>query len=312
MLPELSTRLTKISEQKRLKLKLEGDLHTVETELQAASTRFSVLASQLEKEKVDVEKLEHLSLKALFYSVLGSKEQQLDKERQELLSAQLKYQQSRKQVTFLEQDKNSLIRQLGDLANIEAEYELLLSEKEDLLRRSEQPVARELIEVSGKIANLNSQLKEIAEAISAGNRVISGLEAIIASLESAESWGVWDMLGGGILATAVKHSRIDDARTSVESVQEKMSHFKRELADVQENIDLQIDISEFTRFADFFFDNLITDWLVQKKIETSLTQSKKAKEIILQALQKLDELRKRTQQTHNALQEKQVLLIEQA
>jgi len=113
MLPELSTRLTKISEQKRLKLKLEGDLHTVETELQAASTRFSVLASQLEKEKVDVEKLEHLSLKALFYSVLGNKEQQLDKERQELLSEQLKYQQSMKQVTFLEQDKNSLIRQLG-------------------------------------------------------------------------------------------------------------------------------------------------------------------------------------------------------
>lgn len=87
MLPELSTHLTKITEQKRLKQKLEQDLRMVETDLQAASTRFAALGEQLKKEQVDVEKLEHLSLTGLFYSVLGSKEEQLDKQRQELLSA---------------------------------------------------------------------------------------------------------------------------------------------------------------------------------------------------------------------------------
>lgn len=41
------------------------------------------------KEQTDVRQLESLSLTVLFYSLLGSKEQQLEKERQEALRAQL-------------------------------------------------------------------------------------------------------------------------------------------------------------------------------------------------------------------------------
>lgn len=41
------------------------------------------------KEQTDVRQLESLSLTGLFYSILGSKEQQLEKERQEALRAQL-------------------------------------------------------------------------------------------------------------------------------------------------------------------------------------------------------------------------------
>jgi len=312
MLPELSARLTKIVEQKRLKQKLEQDLGAVETELQSTSARFSAFEAQLKKEKVDVEKLERLSLTGLFYSVLGSKEEQLDKERQELLSAQLKYQQTKKQVAFLEQDKNALARQLRELTSVETEYERLLTEKDDLLRRSDQPVARELIELSGQIADHNSQLKEIAEAISAGKVVIAGMDEIIDSLESAEGWGLWDLLGGGLLSTAVKHSRINDARASVIDVQNNMSHFKRELADVQKKIDLKIDIGELASFADFFFDGLIIDWLVQSKIEASLEQSKKAKRMIVQAVKEIEALKKNTQHQRVALHEKQALLIEQA
>jgi hypothetical protein len=312
MLPELSARLTNIIEQKRLKQKLEQDLRSVDAELQAASTRFAALEAQLIKEKVDVEKLEHLSLTGLFYSVLGSKEEQLDKERQELLSAQLKYQQTKKQIAFLEQDKIALTQKLGDLAGVEAEYERLLSEKDDLLRRSDQPVASELVDLSGQIADLNLQLKEISEAITAGKIVIAGMNEIIDSLESAEGWGLWDLLGGGMLSTAVKHSRINDARASVIDVQNNVSHFKRELTDVQKKIDLKIDIGDLASFADFFFDGLIIDWLVQSKIEASLEQSKKAQKMIVQAVKEIEDLEKGTQSQRDALNEKQAHLIEQA
>ena len=312
MLPELSTRLTKIIEQKRLKQKLEQDLSAVTAELQTASTRFAVLEAQLIKEQVDVEKLENLSLTGLFYSFLGSKEEQLDKERQELLSAQVKYQHTKKQVAFLEQDKDALARQLGDLAGVEADYERLLSEKDDLLRLSNQPVARELMELSGQVADLNSQLKDIAEAISAGKVVLVGMDEIKVSLQSAEGWGLWDLLGGGLLTTAVKHSRINDARASVIDVQKNMRHFKRELADLQNKIDLKIDVSELASFADFFFDGLIIDWLVQSKIQASLEQSKKARKMIVKTLKEIENLKKNTQRQRAALQEKQALLIEQA
>lgn len=312
MLPELSLRLTQNVEQKRLMQKLEQDLRMVENDLQAASSRLAALEAQLKMDQVDVDHLEQLSLTGLFYSVLGSKEDQLDTKRQELLATQLKYQQTKKQVSFLEQDRSSLVQQLGDLAEVEAEYERLLSKKEEILRKSNQPVAKKLISVSSQIADLNAQLKEITEAITAGKIVLTGMNEIIDCLESAEGWGLWDLLGGGMLSTAVKHSRINDARSSVIDVQNNMILFKRELADVQQKIDLKIDIGELATFADFFFDGLIIDWLVQSKIQASLTQSKKTKKMIVQAIKEIEALKKSTQRQRAAMQEKHALLIEQA
>jgi len=141
MLQELSSRLSKIIGQKRLKIKLEQDLLSVEAELRDKSSRLAALSTQLEKEKVDIEKLEHTSLTTLFHSVLGSREGQLEKERQELLSVQLQYQQTRHQVEYLEREQNLLNQQIEELASAEADYESLLSEKERLLCQSNQAVA---------------------------------------------------------------------------------------------------------------------------------------------------------------------------
>jgi hypothetical protein len=310
MLQELSTRLSKIIEQKRLKNKLEQDLRAVEIELQDQSARFASLSIKLEKEKVDVEKLERTSLTALFSAVLGSREQQLIKERQELLSAQLSYQQTKHQVEFLERERNRLLQQLDKLADVESEYEYLLSEKEHLLLQSDQAVANQLIDLSEQIGNLNSEVKEITEAITAGNGVISGLEQLIESLESAKNWGTWDILGGDFLATAIKHAKIDDARKGINDVQTKMSQLTRELADVQKSVELQIDITELESFADFFIDGLIFDWVVQSKIVDSLEQSKKAKDIIVQAVNELEGIKENTQNKNNYLHEKRAQIIE--
>lgn len=310
LLQELSTRLTEIVERKRLKKKLEQDLRAVEKEFRDKSSRLESLSIKLDKEKIDVEKLERTSLTALFYSVLGSREQQLEKERQELLSAQLLYQQTKHQVDFLEQEQNSLLQQLDKLKDVDSEYELLLSEKEQFLRQSNQSVANELMEFSEQVANHNSEIKEIGEAIIAGKNVVLGLEQVIESLESAENWGTWDILGGGLISTAIKHSRIDDARSGVHNVQTKMSQFKRELADVQKSIELKIDVGELATFADFFFDGLIIDWIVQSKIVDSLEQSIQAKKLIAQAIIELENLKRITQSKVSDLQKKRALLIE--
>ena len=312
MLQELSTRLSKVVEQRRLKQKLEQNLHSVESELQDKSARFAAVSAQLEKEKVDVEKLERASITSLFYSVLGSREDQWEKERQEFLAAQLKFQHLKRQVQFLQQEEDRLLQRLDQLTGVEAESQLLLSEKERLLRELNQPVVNELLVFSEQIAHLGSEAKEIAEAIAAGNDVIAGLEQVIQSLESAENWGTWDIFGGGLLSTAVKHSRIDEARNEISDVQAKMSQFKRELADVQKSVDLQINIGELESFADFFFDGLIIDWIVQSKIVQSLEQSETVKDRVIEAVRELKDLREITQNKIREAEEKRAQLIERA
>lgn len=311
MLQELSERLSAIIEQKRLKNKLEQDFRAVETELRDQLSRLNTLSSQLEKEKIDVEKLENVSLIYLFYSVLGSREQQLEKERQELLSIQLLYRQVKNQVEYLRQEKSGLQNQVEKLAGIDSKYKFLLSEKEKLIQQSNQIIAKELFEISEKLANLNSALREITEAMLAGNSVMVDLDQAIRSLGSAENWGIWDMLGGGLITDTIKHSHIDDARNNINNALNKISQFKRELADVQESTEIQINIGELAYFADFFFDGLIFDWIIQSKIEDSLAQSNKARDTISRTIKKLETLKKSTQNEINDVQKKRIALIEQ-
>jgi len=310
MLPELSARLSKTIAQKRLKEKLARDLLAVEAELEETASRLSALGTHLEKEKVDVKKLERTSLTALFYSVLGSREEQLEKERQELLSAQLRYQQVKHQVEALQREQNSLTRQIADLAGVEDQYKALLAEKEALLRQSNRVIAGQLMENAEQSADLASRLGEIAEALRAGRGVMSSLEGVLDSLESAQTWGVWDLLGGSLISTAVKHNRIDEARLGIHVVQERMSRFKRELADVRDPHELDIDISGFETFADYFFDGLIVDWVVQSKIEASLERAKGAKKAISQTLRRLQDLEQTLQIKHNGLQAERAQIIE--
>jgi hypothetical protein len=303
-------RLATIIEQKRLKTKLERDLQALETELQDTSARFADLSAQLEKENVDVKKLEGMSLTALFYWALGSRDEQLEKERQELLSAQLRHRQAKRQLELLQEEKRSLSARLDALAGVEADYESLLSQKEGLLRQSDQVVARELMGFTEQIAHLNAEHTELSEATAAGKDALLGLQQVIESLESAGNWGTWDMLGGGLISTAIKHSRIDEARQGIEAVQAKMSQLKRELADVREHIELQIEIGELAYFADLFFDGLITDWIVQSRIEDSRRQAEGAKDTIARALRELERLQAQTEDRLREVREKRERLLE--
>ena len=312
MLEELSVQLSQCIENKRLKKKFEQDLQATKAELRDESEKLAGLKTQLDKEKVDVEKLEGTSLTSLFYSVLGSREEQLEKERQELLAAQLSYQQTKRQVTFLEEEQAILLQKLEKVQYADHEYEQALFEKERYLQISDETIAGELLALSEQIATLNAEVKEINEAVTAGNSVISVLEQVIESLGSAENWGTWDMLGGGLFATAAKHEKIDDARSGIERVQQKISQFKRELADVQQSIELQINIDELSTFADFFFDGLIVDWAVQNKIVDSLEKSRQAKRTISQVVKELERQETIGMEKIRAAQEKRARLIEGA
>ena len=105
-------------------------------------------------------------------------------------------------------------------------------------------------------------------------------------LQKASSWGIWDMLGGGMFTTWIKHSRIDDARTSLEEARRSVRSLRRELMDIDIPADFKIDIGEFLNFADYFFDGLIIDWMVQAKI-------REASDNVSEAIRRVETLRTR-------------------
>lgn len=125
------------------------------------------------------------------------------------------------------------------------------------------------MELEEQLAHDAAGLKEIREAIDAGNAALSTADSILDSLNSAEGWGTWDLVGGGLITDIVKHGHLDDAQAKVEQLQIQLRRFCTELADTQIYADLQVKVDDFLVFADYFFDGLFADWAVLDHISKS-------------------------------------------
>jgi hypothetical protein len=314
MFDELNRQLIDLREKMNINSRLQKKLSSAQESLIDRRSKLSQLGAILEREIKDVRRLEGLSLTGLFYTILGSKDQQLEKERQEYLAAKLKYDECGQAASAIESEMSFIELRIRSLGNLEARYAALMAEKEELIATTDNPVLKKCIDLSEQVADLQSNIKEMNEAISAGEAVIEGLGNVIKSLNSAESWGTWDMLGGGMIVTAIKHSRIDDARSWISHVQHSLRHFQRELTDV--NIRRggisEIDMGGFETFSDYFFDCLITDWVVQGKIKDSLRNAEQMLEriqnIVIEMQAKLEGLQERV----GAVMDEKCKLIESA
>lgn len=114
--------------------------------------------------------------------------------------------------------------------------------------------------------------QEIREAVGAGARALASLKAAKEKLDSARKWGIVDLLGGAFVADLVKHSRMKEAAGCMETAKRDLQRFQKEVGDVSIPADMRIEVSSFLSFADFFFDGLVSDYLVQSKIADAREQ----------------------------------------
>jgi len=114
--------------------------------------------------------------------------------------------------------------------------------------------------------------KEINEAIVAGERALNSLYMAQDKLSSAKGWGWVDFFGGGFLTDMIKHSKMNEASGYMEDAKRHLQSFQKELSDIDLSLDLRMEVGGFLSFADFFFDGVIADYLVQSKIEDARAQ----------------------------------------
>ena len=113
---------------------------------------------------------------------------------------------------------------------------------------------------------------EIIEAVAAGERALTSLRRAQEKLDSARNWGLFDLFGGGFITDMIKHSRMNDASALMENARADLLVFQRELRDVCVPTEFRMEVSDFLTFADFFFDGVIADYLVQSKIAEARAQ----------------------------------------
>ena len=119
---------------------------------------------------------------------------------------------------------------------------------------------------------MKNDRKEIMEAIQAGEQALQSLYKAKDKLKSASGWGMFDMFGGGFFSDMMKHSKMNDASRCMEDAKRHLKKFQKELKDVNLSLNLKMDVGGFLSFADFFFDGIVADYLVQSKIANAREQ----------------------------------------
>lgn len=306
----LNQRLAASGEQRSRLMKLKRHTAELAVEVERAQRHADELARTLAKEERDVERMEGLSLSNLLASLRGDKEERLLQERQEAAAAQLRFEEARVRVERLQVER--VERELASMQGVESEYQALLVEKERSLQQSGGEGAQQLHGFAEQEQQIAWRLKELDEARRAGQQAEQALGSVASSLESARSWGTWDMLGGGWIATAAKHNHMDEARAEVYRAQEALARFRRELKDVATDIPVPVvaEIEGFARFADYFFDGLFADIAVQNRINDSLASVNRSREQVNNLLHWLAQQVKQAQAESVHLQDERQRFLE--
>jgi hypothetical protein len=221
----------------------------------------------LTKKQEDVQSLEKMGIRGLFHNILGSKEEELEKERQEFLSVALKHKDQIKQIELDTFELEVLQKNTENLPKLKSELESLkdLREKELLSNPNEEH--HEIMKSLYKESDDHEKLKtEIEEAHDAGYKVLQSLKFVDQKLMAAKQWG--DYIDG--LDYKVK-TTVDTALNEAFNCKSLIVKFQKELRDLGISKDeLFLDIGQATSFMDSIFQNLISDWVFQKRIKDTL------------------------------------------
>lgn len=105
------------------------------------------------------------------------------------------------------------------------------------------------------------------EAIAACQEALETLEKAKSSLSEAMTSSWFDLLGGGVLASLVKHAQIDALNEELKILQSQLEIAQKELGDVTQALESDFLFSEKRFLFDVVLDNVFTDVQVHDQLK---------------------------------------------
>lgn len=292
-----SDQLLELQMQIAEKEQIETKLLNLRSQRDSLESTVSILKCEKSVEDADVEKLEGGSLLGLILHLTGSYDKKLSKEQQEAYAATVKYDTAVSELEAVELDIRHCEADLARIRSHEREYARLVQERKESLAQSDTPIGEEIRRLQDIISRETARKKEIQEAIDAGNRAKGIADQVGEHLSKASSWGTFDIWGGGLISDLAKHDHIDQAQHLIEALQIQLRRFNTELADINQRIDATpIVIDSFTKFADFFFDDIFSSISVRNKIDDSIGSLNQTRLQIERMLERLQPMLTRTEE----------------
>ena len=140
-------------------------------------------------------------------------------------------------------------------------------------------------------------LTEINEAMEAGQDAQMRLHRIQETLRSAKGWGIYDLLGGGLISGMMKRIRMEKAQQQIDELRGSLERFNSELKAVQVQCSASAELSEWLSITDLVFDDPLSDWLSLSKIKDAKVEIDRTAEEVTALLAKLEGSRGKLRQS---------------
>lgn len=237
------------------KKRIENVLNELKAQRAALTEELSELDAKLNKELDDVERLEHISFESIFLRIIGKMEDELSLEKKEADIAALKYDMCNSELWAVKKNIADLEEQRKAFGDCEEQYELLMKEKENLIRESGSQYSLELFHLEDIIADYEYLKKELQEAIEKGEDVFSCACSLTDEIDRA----LFPHYHRNRVASNIdRHIHVEGSKVELDQIKIKLIKFKAELVDVNVRCDVRINIDGALLIFDKLFSGLFT------------------------------------------------------
>lgn len=140
-------------------------------------------------------------------------------------------------------------------------------------------------------------LTEINEAIEAGQDAQMRLRRIQETLRSAKGWGIYDLLGGGLISGMMKRIRMEKAQQQIEELRGSLERFNSELKDVRVQCNTSAELSAWLSITDLVLDDPLSDWLSLSEIKDAKAEIDRTEKEVTALLAQLESSREKLMQS---------------
>ena len=213
----------------------------------------------------------------------------LEEKRQEANRLLLEYKTAEARHKSAVQKLESAETDEARLPRIEKEVASLIAEREERWKQSGSEVAAQIQSFQATEAGLRARMALLGDALVAAESASASLDYAIARLTSAQSWGRYDILAGGAMASWAKRTRMDQASQAASSAGIHLRRFHDALEKLGKVAVIPgVDVQIGSLFFDVFFDNIFTDLSVQGRIRDGLDRLQRARSKVAECHQNLD------------------------
>lgn len=265
-MPTLDQQLLDVYDEYNRKQKIKTHLQHLHVIIGQKEEELVEVTTLLDQEQEDLDALEGKNIYSIFQYLLGNKQQELEKAKQEYLAAYVKYNALISNLEDLREERTVLEKSYSSLHAIDEQFETLMKEKMSLLNQGKKLPAG-FDKLTEKIANYRSKIRELEQTIKKGISAKKYLHKVMLGLQQIEHWGNVPPLE----VPSRIDKKVERINKDIYVANNYLQKYEDELSDISDlfQLDYQREVNQLEFFLDQFIDCLITDWIVKHKIHNA-------------------------------------------